>query len=90
VSRTRHLTRAEFVGDVLRPRRRRAPTRLTKIWPAYRHPNVDRPRNNGAWPGGIGFNAGQRRRREAREDKLLGRRRERRRLNREVLGGKAL
>ena len=85
MSRTRHLTRAEFCGDRIRATRRRAKTRLTKVVSDYYHPNVDRPVNGGAWPGGIGFNAGQRRRRDAREDKRLGRRRDRRRRERELL-----
>lgn len=85
MSRTQHLTRAEFTGARIRPTRRRARTRLTKVAPDYYHPNVDRPVNGGAWPGGIGFNAGQRRRREAREAKRFGRRRDRRRRERELL-----
>ena len=82
MSRTRHLTRAECANNT-RPTRRSAKTRLTKRGDLYYFPNTDRPKNAGnQWR--AGYNAGQRRRKEAREAKVLGRRIERRRLNRSV------
>lgn len=94
MSRTRHVTCWQWSGKDWRtlelgertspgmPHRTRPPTRLTrpKIGEYY-WPNTDRPKNNGRWPGGVG-NAGKRRRRRARLDKLLGRRLDRRRRNR--------
>jgi hypothetical protein len=82
MSRTHHLTRVEF-ADNSRPTRHRAKTRLTKRAPAWSWPNNDRPKNAGNHYG-LGFNAGQRRRKEARVAKVLGRRLDRRRRNREV------
>ena len=86
MSRTKHLTRAE-VNAKSRPTRRRAKSRLTKSGKTtmYYWPCVDRPKNDGnQWR--PGFSAGQRRRKEQREDKILGRRLERRRRNRGELG----
>lgn len=86
MSRTKHLTRAE-VTNKSRPTRRRAKSRLTKSGEttSYYWLNSDRPKNAGnQWrPGKHG---GQRHRKEQREDKILGRRLERRRQNRGELG----
>jgi len=83
VSRTHHLTRAEFESHA-RPTRRRAKTRLTKLGDQSYFPNADRPKNDGnQWR--HGFSAGQRHRKEQRRVKVIGRRLERRRLNRSVL-----
>jgi hypothetical protein len=82
LSRTQHLTRKEF-ADNSRPTRARARTRLTKLGDRSYFPTTDRPVNAGnQWCGG--YNAGQRRREEARRTKVIGRRLERRRLNRSV------
>lgn len=82
MSRTRHLTRKES-DDGSRPTRRRARTRLTKLGDLVYFPNSDRPKNDGnRW--GRSNNVGQRRRREARVAKVIGRRLDRRRLNRTV------
>jgi hypothetical protein len=84
MSRTRHLTYVEFVNHLRDAKRRRAPSRLTKEkYGEWYWPNCDRPKNAGNhW--GRSNNAGQRRRKEARVAKVLGRRLERRRLNRAV------
>jgi hypothetical protein len=84
VSRTRHLTRAEF-ADNSRPTRARAKTRLTKLKlsAVWYWPNADRPKNAGNHYG-HGFNAGQRRRKEVRVAKVIGRRLDRRRGNRKI------
>lgn len=83
MSRTQHLTREESAGNT-RPTRRHARTRLTKLGDRSYFPNSDRPKNGGNhW--GHSNNAGQRRRKEARVAKVLGRRLERRRLNRSTL-----
>ncbi|HSX22561.1 MAG TPA: hypothetical protein VLE97_07295 [Gaiellaceae bacterium] len=83
MSRTRHLTRYE-AGANARPTRRRAKTRLTKLGDRTYWPNPDRPKNAGNdW--GASNNAGQRRRKDQREQKVLGRRLERRRLNRSLV-----
>lgn len=82
MSRTHHLTRAEVTSNS-RATRRRAKTRLTKISGRSYFPVTDRPKNAGnQWH--PGHNAGQRRRKEQREGKVIGRRLARRRLNREV------
>jgi len=82
VSRTQHLTQTEAANNA-RPTRRRAKTRLTKLGDRSYWPNADRPKNTGnQWRHGYG--AGRRRRKETREAKVLGRRLERRRLNRSV------
>jgi hypothetical protein len=84
MSRTRHLTHAEL-WENSRPTRARAKTRLTKLHQWYWYwPNTDRPKNAGNHYG-VGFHAGQRRRKEARVAKILGRRLDRRRRNREGL-----
>jgi hypothetical protein len=83
VSRTHHLTQAEADNNS-RPTRRRAKTRLTKIGDRSYWPNTDRPKNTGnQWR--YGYSAGQRHRKEVRDAKVLGRRLERRRLNRIAL-----
>jgi len=81
MSRTRHATRGEIANNT-RPARRSAKTRLTKLGDShYYWPNTDRPLNAGNhWS--HGFNAGQRRRKKQRQEKIIGRRLERRRLNR--------
>jgi len=84
MSRTHHITmQGTIAGES--PTRHRNPTRLTKhipwdfYWPAFKA----RPRNAGAYTGGLwGGDAGQRRRKAARDRKRNGRRKERRRLNR--------
>lgn len=82
MSRTQHLTSAEAANNA-RPTRQRAKTRLTKLGDRSYFPNTDRPKNAGnQWR--AGYNAGQRRRKEQRDAKILGRRLERRRLNRSV------
>lgn len=82
MSRTAHLTQTEAANNA-RPTRRRAKTRLTKLGDRSYWPNADRPKNAGnQWRHGYG--AGKRRRKETREAKVLGRRLERRRLNRSV------
>ena len=82
MSRTHHATRAEIEGKTL-PTRHRAKTRLTKLGDHY-WPNTDRPLNAGNhWS--YGFNAGQRHRKEQRQAKIIGRRLERRRLNRSLV-----
>ena len=82
MSRTRHATRAQIENNT-RPTRRRAKTRLTKLGDSHYWPHTDRPVNAGNhW--GVGFNAGQRHRKEQRDAKIIGRRLERRRLNRSV------
>jgi hypothetical protein len=87
MSRTRHLTQRERAENS-RATRRRAKTRLTKLAKldgmAFYFGNTDRPKNAGN-NYGTGFNAGQRRRKEARIEKVLGRRLERRRLNRSLV-----
>lgn len=81
MSRTRHLTRAEADSNS-RATRRRAKTRLTTRGDLYL-PGGDRPKNAGnQWRSG--HHAGQRRREEHRKAKVLGRRLDRRRQNREV------
>lgn len=83
MSRTRHLTRAEAENNS-RATRRRAKTRLTQLGGQIYFPNSDRPKNAGnEWR--YGYSAGQRRRKEQREQKVLGRRLERRRLNRSLV-----
>jgi len=85
MSRTKHLTRAEADASS-RPTRKRAKSRLTKHAHVanWYEPNQDRPANRGnKWR--AGNNAGQRRRKVQREAKVIGRRLERRRLNRELL-----
>ncbi len=83
MSRTRHATRAEIETNK-RPTRRRAKTRLTKLGDQHYWPHTDRPLNAGNhWS--YGFNAGQRRRKEQRQEKIIGRRLERRRLNRSLV-----
>lgn len=97
MSRTRHLTRKEqeasaswgarsqkHVGPV-RERGRRAKTRLTKVDAGYWPLEKPRPKNKGGSPKGFGGRAGKRARKEIAESKRLGRRLERRRLNRELL-----
>lgn len=82
MSRTRHLTRSEAANNT-RATRQRAKTRLTKLGDRSYFPNDDRPKNAGnLWR--FGYSAGQRHRKEQRQEKILGRRLERRRLNREV------
>ena len=84
MSRTRHLTRAESTANS-RPTRHRAKTRLTKLGGlAFYFPNTDRPKNAGnVWR--PGYNTGQRRRKEAAQAKVIGRRLERRRVDRSLL-----
>lgn len=83
MSRTRHLTRHE-AADNSRATRRRAKTRLTKLGDRLYWPNSDRPKNAGnEWR--AGNNSGQRHRKDQREQKILGRRLERRRLNRSLV-----
>lgn len=82
MSRTKHLTQAEFAANS-RPTRRRAKTRLTKEKREWHWPNSDRPKNAGN-NYGLNNNAGQRRRKEARVAKVIGRRLERRRRSRAV------
>lgn len=80
MSRTHHLTRVEAANNT-RVTRQHAKTRLTKLGDRSYFPNTDRPKNAGnQWRSG--YNAGQRRRKEQRDEKILGRRLERRRLNR--------
>jgi hypothetical protein len=82
MSRTYHPTRAEIAHST-RATRRRAKTRLTKLGDSHYWPCPDRPKNAGNhW--GRSNNAGQRRRKEARIAKVIGRRLDRRRLNRMV------
>lgn len=81
MSRTRHLTRAEADNNT-RPTRRHAQTRLTKLG-GWAHPNEDRPKNAGnRWR--YGYDRGRRHRKHVRLNKVIGRRIDRRRLNREV------
>ena len=82
MSRTQHLTRQESDNNS-RPTRRRARTRLTKLGDRIYFGNSDRPKNAGNHWGST--NAGQRRRREAHASKVIGRRLERRRLNRSLV-----
>ena len=82
MSRTSHLTSSQAEHNT-RSTRRRAKTRLTKLGDRSYFPSTDRPKNDGNhWQGG--FNAGQRHRKDQRQAKVLGRRLERRRLNRDV------
>lgn len=82
MSRTRHLTQADAQSSA-RATRRRARTRLTKLGGLTHLPSTDRPKNAGNhWR--PGYNAGQRRRKERQQAKIVGRRLERRRLNREI------
>lgn len=82
MSRTQHLTRTEAENNS-RATRQRAKTRLTKLGGQSYFSGGDRPKNAGnQWR--AGYNAGQRRRKEQRDAKILGRRLERRRLNRSV------
>jgi len=87
MSRTHHLTQRER-DENSRATRRRAKTRLTKLGKlkgfAFYFGNTDRPQNAGN-NYGVGFNAGQRRRNEARVEKVIGRRLERRRLKRSLI-----
>lgn len=83
MSRTHHLTASEADNNS-RPTRQRAKTRLTKLGDWLYWPNADRPKNEGnQWR--YGFSSGQRHRKEHREQKILGRRLERRRLNRSLV-----
>lgn len=83
MSRTHHLTTTEFDSNT-RSTRRRAKTRLTKHGDRAYWPSALRPKNEGNhWR--PGFNQGQRNRKEARESKVIGRRLERRRLNRSLV-----
>lgn len=83
MSRTRHATRTEIEGAT-RPTRRRAKTRLTKLGARRYWPEVARPLNAGNhW--GSGFKGGKHLRRDQRDAKVIGRRLERRRLNRKTL-----
>lgn len=83
MSRTQHLTRYEADHNS-RPTRKRAKTRLTKLGDRHCWPSTDRPRNAGnRWR--PGFNAGQRHRKDQRDAKIIGRRLERRRLDRSLL-----
>lgn len=83
MSRTQHLTRTERDNN-LRPTRKRAKTRLTKLGDSHYWPNTDRPKNAGnQWR--AGNNSGQRRRKDQRDAKIVGRRLERRRLNRSLV-----
>ena len=82
MSRTHHLTLAEAASNS-RATRHRAKTRLTKLGDRSYFQSADRPKNAGnQWR--PGHAAGQRRRKDQRQAKVLGRRIERRRLNREV------
>lgn len=85
MSRTKHLTRAE-AANKSRPTRRRAKTRLTKLGDrdyAHYRSSTDRPKNAGnQWR--PGFNSGQRLRKDQRAAKILGRRLDRRRLDRSL------
>ena len=83
MSRTHHATHHEIENNT-RPTRRRAKTRLTKLGDRHYWAPPDRPLNAGNhWS--FGFNAGQRHRKEHRQEKILGRRLERRRLNRSLV-----
>lgn len=95
MSRTRHLTRDEQAASTpygrratkkkVRPRGRRAKTRLTKVDSGYWPFEKPRPKNAGGPPKGFGGRAGKRARKDVAESKRIGRRLERRRLNRELL-----
>lgn len=83
MSRTKHLTQAQADNNS-RPTRARAKSRLTKLGDRLYFGNTDRPKNEGnAWR--PGYNAGKRHRKEARQAKVIGRRLERRRLDRSLL-----
>jgi hypothetical protein len=83
MSRTKHLTRAE-ADNKSRPTRARAKTRLTKLGDRLYFGNSDRPKNEGnTWK--FGYNSGKRHRKETRQAKVIGRRLERRRLDRSLL-----
>src|SRR5438552_1815314 len=82
MSRTHHPTQAELESNT-RPTRRRAKTRLTKFGDRSYWPSGLRPKNIGN-PWRFGYSQGQRSRKEARENKVIGRRLERRRLNRSL------
>lgn len=85
MSRTQHLTYAEAANNS-RPTRQRAKTRLTKLGDRSYWPSGIRPKNAGnQWR--PGYSQGQRSRKEARQAKVIGRRLDRRRLDRSLLEG---
>lgn len=83
MSRTRHLTQTESDHNS-RSTRQHAKTRLTKLGGRAYWPSGSRPKNIGN-PWRYGYSQARRSRKEASANKVIGRRLERRRLNRSLV-----